>query len=98
MPINNDSVDFDPTDPDSSESVGAYVRSSDGTLITHTADTAATKQRLDVQTKEELNMSANIKYMNSQLHEIVRQLKIMNNHLCKITDTDEEDQEFERGV
>ena len=47
-----DQLLFDTTDVDTiadSDSVGAYVRSSDGTLITHTTD--GTDERLDVQTE-----------------------------------------------
>lgn len=37
---------FDATAPDETDNVGAYLRSSDGTLITHTTDGA--KERMDV--------------------------------------------------
>lgn len=39
---------FDPTSTEDTHNVGAYVRASDGTLITHTTDGA--KERLDVNT------------------------------------------------
>jgi hypothetical protein len=45
--LNKDQLCFDPAETDdNNDSVGAYVRSSDGTLITHT--TTAGKERLDV--------------------------------------------------
>jgi hypothetical protein len=34
--LNKDRIIFDPTDPTVSEDIGAYIRASDGTLITHT--------------------------------------------------------------
>lgn len=42
---------FDPAGADDTHNVGAYVRSSDGTLITHTTD--GSKERLDVATGAE---------------------------------------------
>ena len=44
--INLERLLFDPADADGSPNLGAYVRSSDGTLITHTTDGA--KEALDV--------------------------------------------------
>jgi hypothetical protein len=47
---------FDPQNPDDTDSIGAYVRSSDGTLITHT----------DVKNKPSLDVNvANSKQINS---------------------------------
>lgn len=46
MAINKNQLVFDPADDANSDSVGAYVRSSDGTLITHTTNGA--KEALDV--------------------------------------------------
>lgn len=46
MALNKDQLIFDPADAAESDSVGAYVRSSDGTLITHT--TAGASEALDV--------------------------------------------------
>lgn len=44
--INLERLLFDPADADNSPNLGAYLRSSDGTLITHTTDGA--KEALDV--------------------------------------------------
>lgn len=46
MLVAKEKLIFDPADPDQTDSVGAYVRAEDGTLITHTTDNA--KERLDV--------------------------------------------------
>lgn len=45
MTIKKEQLIFDPTDPDSSDNVGAFIRSDDGTLITHTE--TAGKKALD---------------------------------------------------
>lgn len=44
--IGKDKIVFDPANAAETDNVGAYIRASDGTLITHTTDGA--KQRLDV--------------------------------------------------
>jgi hypothetical protein len=46
MALNKDTIVFDPADLTESDSVGAFLRSSDGTLITHT--TNGGKESLDV--------------------------------------------------
>ncbi len=48
MGINKTQLIFDQSEPDTTDNVGAFVRSSDGTLITHTTD--GSKKRLDTDT------------------------------------------------
>ena len=47
---------FDPADADATDNVGAYVRSSDGTLITHTDNGG--KQSLDVNVSNTVTVEA----------------------------------------
>lgn len=59
--ISKDQLVFDTTDADSiaaSDSVGAFVRSSDGTLITHT--TVGGKEALDVRVAEGINVEVDL--------------------------------------
>lgn len=60
MALNKDQLIFDPTAPADGDSVGSYVRSSDGTLITHTTNGA--KEALDVNIAE---ASSGIKIVDS---------------------------------
>jgi hypothetical protein len=46
MTITKEQLVFDSTSPDSTDNIGAFVRSSDGTLITHTSN--GSKKELDV--------------------------------------------------
>ena len=48
MTISKEQVIFDINDLEDSDNIGAFVRSSDGTLITHTSD--GSKKRLDTDT------------------------------------------------
>ena len=54
--LNKDKFIFDPTDPTVSDDIGAYIRSSDGTLITHT--NVGGKDGLDVNILNDLVISA----------------------------------------
>lgn len=54
MTIIKEQLIFDPSEADSTDNVGAFVRSSDGTLITHTTD--GSKQRIDVSTGLEIQI------------------------------------------
>jgi hypothetical protein len=64
--LNKDQLIFDPTEVADSDSVGAFVRSSDGTLITHTQNGA--KEALDVNIAE--FTSAGVKIVDSDGDEL----------------------------
>jgi hypothetical protein len=63
-----DRLIFDTTDADTiadSDSVGAYLRSSDGTLITHT--TVAGKEALDVRLAEGVNVEVDLSHLDDSV-------------------------------
>lgn len=66
MALNKDSIIFDPADLTESDSVGAFLRSSDGTLLTHTTNGA--KEALDVNIAE--FTSAGVKIVDSDGDEL----------------------------
>ena len=51
--LNKERLIFDPSYLNDADNVGAYVRSSDGTLITHTHDSDTSKDHLDVAFRSE---------------------------------------------
>jgi hypothetical protein len=66
MALNKDAIIFDPADLTESDSVGAFLRSSDGTLLTHT--TNGGKEALDVNIAE--FTSAGVKIIDSDGDEL----------------------------
>jgi hypothetical protein len=67
--IGKDKLGFDITDSDSiaaSDSVGAFLRSSDGTLLTHT--TVGTKQALDVNVANTISMTNPANFAEDSVH------------------------------
>jgi hypothetical protein len=66
MSLNKDAIIFDPADLAESDSVGAYLRSADGTLLTHTTNGA--KEALDVNIAE--FTSAGVKVIDSDGDEL----------------------------
>lgn len=54
--LNKDTIVFDPADPTVSDDIGAYIRSSDGTLITHT--NVGGKNGLDVNVLNDIAITA----------------------------------------
>lgn len=66
MALNKDAIIFDPADLTESDSVGAYLRSADGTVLTHTTNGA--KEALDVNIAE--FTSAGVKIIDSDGDEL----------------------------
>lgn len=64
--LNKDKFIFDPADPTVSDDIGAYIRASDGTLITHT--TAGAKQALDVNIVNPLTVTAGAEKAEDSAH------------------------------